>query len=239
MTDTRGDDVVGFCRRMYPRLVGSLALQCGDAELAKEVAQEALTRAWQRWARVSRNDSPEAWVFRVAFNLSTSRFRRATREKRAFAQVASLPPVRDADETDRIAIRAAVAGLPPRQRTALVLATASPLQVGVGSVRPPSGYRLQASHYDTASDAVDIRLSGPNDVVCSVTSKYTGVASPNFGSLVPESLENDGAQRTWHRSPQGAEWGTAPTTSDSFVIECTDPSAARALAASASFKNGS
>jgi hypothetical protein len=95
---------------------------------------------------------------------------------------------------------------------------------------------LQASHYDTASDAVDIRLSGPSDAVCSVTSKYTGTASPKFGSLVPESLENDGTQRTWHRNPQGTEWGTAPTTSDSFVIVCSNPSAARDLAASASFK---
>lgn len=120
-----------------------------------------------------------------------------------------------------------------------LVATASPLQIGVGSVRPPSGYRLHASHYDAASDAVDIQLAGPNDAVCSVTSKYTGTASPTFGSLVPESLENDGTQRTWHRSPQGTEWATAPTTSDSFVVVCSDPAAARALAASASFKNGS
>jgi hypothetical protein len=122
---------------------------------------------------------------------------------------------------------------------ARLAAAASPLQIGVGSVRPPSGYRLQASHYDAASDAVDIQLSGPNGAVCSVTSKYTGTASPNFAPLVPESLENDGAHRTWYRSPQGTEWGTAPTTSDSFVVECTDPTAARALAESASFKNGS
>src|ERR1700693_758650 len=120
MTDTRGDDVVGFCTRMYPRLVGSLALQCGDSEIAKEVAQEALTRAWQHWPRVSRYDSPEAWVFRVAFNLSTSRLRRVTREKRALTEAASRPESGIADETDRIAVRAAVLALPPRQRAALV-----------------------------------------------------------------------------------------------------------------------
>jgi RNA polymerase sigma-70 factor (ECF subfamily) len=106
---------------MYPRLVGALALQCGDAELAKEVAQEALTRAWQHWPRVSRYDSPEAWVFRVALNVSASRFRRTKRERRAFAEVASRPEPGRVDETDRIAIREAVLTLPPRQRTALVL----------------------------------------------------------------------------------------------------------------------
>src|SRR5258706_16322206 len=121
MTARRGVTLVEFCERMYPRLVGALALQFGDAEVAKEVAQEALTRAWQHWPRVSGYDSPEAWVFRVALNLSTSRFRRATRERQVLAQVAALPPAGVADETDRIAIRAAVLALPPRQRSALVL----------------------------------------------------------------------------------------------------------------------
>jgi RNA polymerase sigma-70 factor (ECF subfamily) len=121
MTARRGVTLVAFCERMYPRLVGALTLQCGDTELAKEVAQEALTRAWQHWPRVSGYESPEAWVFRVALNLSASRFRRATRERRALAQAASLPPAGVADETDRMAIRAAVSALPPRQRAALVL----------------------------------------------------------------------------------------------------------------------
>jgi RNA polymerase sigma-70 factor (sigma-E family) len=121
MTAQRDAALVAFCERMYPRLVGTLALQCGDAEVAQEIAQEALTRAWQHWPRVSRYDSPEAWVFRVALNLSTSRFRRATRERRALVEVAAIPEAGGADATDRIAIRAAVLSLPPRQRAALVL----------------------------------------------------------------------------------------------------------------------
>ena len=173
MTDTRGDDVVGFCTRMYPRLVGSLALQCGDSELAKEVAQEALTRAWQRWARVSRYDSPEAWVFRVAFNLTTSRFRRATREKQAFAQVATLPPDRDADETDRIAIRAAVSSLPPRQRTALVLRFFADMPVA----------------------EVAVVMECAPGTVKSLTSKGLETMRARLGTQIEEKAEHDGYPR--------------------------------------------
>jgi hypothetical protein len=160
-----------------------------------------------------------------------------------FGTIATTRPAFDAQRADEVmyvfGVRSNGSSVLVTIDAARLVATASPLQIGVGSVRPPSGYRLQASHYDAASDAVDIQLSGPNDAVCSVTSKYTGNAPPSFGSLVPESLENDGTQRTWHRSPQGTKWRTAPTTSDSFVVECSDPSAARALAASASFKNES
>ena len=173
MTDTRGDDVVGFCTRMYPRLVGSLALQCGDPELAKEVAQEALTRAWQRWARVSRYDSPDAWVFRVAFNLSTSRFRRATRERRAFAEIATLPPDRGADETDRIAIRAAVSSLPPRQRTALVLRFFADMPV---------------------ADVAVVMQCAPGTVK-SLTSKALQSLRARLGTQIEEKAEHDGYPR--------------------------------------------
>jgi RNA polymerase sigma-70 factor (sigma-E family) len=109
-----------FCRELHPRLVGALALHCGDRDVAAELAQETLARVWERWSTVERMDSPEAWAFRVAFNLAASRFRRGAAERRARAR---LGPVDDhaPDEADALAVRAAVASLPPRQRSALVL----------------------------------------------------------------------------------------------------------------------
>ena len=114
--------LVALCRRIYPDLVGALTLHCGDAGVAEEVAQEALVRAWLRWAEVSRMDAPAAWVYRVAFNLTTSRFRRHAAERRAHRKLTSTVRTdTPADDADRIAVRAAVATLPERQRMALVL----------------------------------------------------------------------------------------------------------------------
>lgn len=110
-----------LCRRVHPRLVKSLALFCGDASGAEELAQEALVRAWDRWPAVSQMANPEGWVFRVAFNLATSRARRRAVEARALAAAASAPPPGAPDVDDALAVRSAVAALPPRERAAIVL----------------------------------------------------------------------------------------------------------------------
>ena len=57
-------DPGAFCQEIRGRLVGTLTLYCSDREVAEELAQEALTRTWQRWARVGRMDAPEAYTTR-------------------------------------------------------------------------------------------------------------------------------------------------------------------------------
>jgi hypothetical protein len=47
-----------FVREVRHPLAGSLALYCGDAAVAEELAQEALAKAWLRWGRL---DDPKAW----------------------------------------------------------------------------------------------------------------------------------------------------------------------------------
>jgi DNA-directed RNA polymerase specialized sigma24 family protein len=76
-----------FCRELWPRLAASMAYLTGDIGAGEDIAQEALIRAWARWARVSRLDSPEAWTYRVAVNLARSRHRRTQAEQRALARV--------------------------------------------------------------------------------------------------------------------------------------------------------
>jgi RNA polymerase sigma-70 factor (ECF subfamily) len=109
-----------FCREQWGRLVGSLQLYVGDRELAEELAQETLVRAVQHWEDVAQADSPSAWAHRVAFNLAKSQFRRrlAQRRARSRAGVIALP---EPDLASAVAVRAAVAGLPEAQRSALVL----------------------------------------------------------------------------------------------------------------------
>ena len=111
-----------FCRAIHPRLVGSLRLYLGDTESARELAQDALVRVIERWPQVRDMDHPEAWTYRVAFNLARSRMRRTMAESRARRR-ADRPPASSwgVDVADVLAIRAAIHELPPRQRQAIVL----------------------------------------------------------------------------------------------------------------------
>lgn len=110
-----------FCRRVHPKLVGSLWLQCGDHELAEEVAQEAFARVWERWNSVSQMGHPDSWAFRVGFNLLSSQFRRRTAERRAIQRRGSQPARGEPDAAEALTVRRAVAELPPRERAAIVL----------------------------------------------------------------------------------------------------------------------
>ncbi|MBA2280892.1 MAG: sigma-70 family RNA polymerase sigma factor [Acidimicrobiia bacterium] len=121
MDDPGRDGCIEFCRRERPRLVGSLALYLGDAGVAEELAQEALVRVWERWDRVALMERPDAWLHRTALNLARSWFQRRAAERRAHQRAgapaeSSLLP----DTPAAVAVRAAVAGLAPRQRAAVV-----------------------------------------------------------------------------------------------------------------------
>jgi RNA polymerase sigma-70 factor (ECF subfamily) len=121
MSDGADDEAEAFCRGLYPRLAGALTLHCGDPGVGEELAQEALLRVWQRWSSVRAMASPEGWAFRVGFNLSTSRFRRVLAERRANQRLGVRTEVLSPLHDDLLAVRAAVAELPPRQRAAVVL----------------------------------------------------------------------------------------------------------------------
>src|SRR5260221_3736993 len=111
MPDDAAEELTKLCERIHPRLVGALTLHCGDPDTAADVAQEALARAWERWDRVRATDAPEAWVFRVAFNLTASRFRSRRRERQALDRLTNHPPaIIRADATDRLAVRQAGLG---------------------------------------------------------------------------------------------------------------------------------
>lgn len=155
-------DVSAFCRELHPRLVGALALHCGDRDVAQELAQETLARVWERWSTVERLDSPEAWAFRVGFNLAASRFRRRAAERRARAR---FGPVDDhvADVADAVAVRAAVALLPPRQRAAVVLRYFADLPVdetaAVMGCAPGTVKSLTSQAIATLRDRFEVEVS--------------------------------------------------------------------------------
>ncbi len=54
----------------------TLAVILGDSDLASEATDEAMTRAYERWHRVSRIENPSGWTYRVALNWAKRQMRR-------------------------------------------------------------------------------------------------------------------------------------------------------------------
>lgn len=129
MTDNI-DDFEQWYQAIHPRLCTSLALAFGNTELAQDSADEAITRALERWDRVSAMESTSAWVYKVAFNDARRRLRRTAIEKRLL-QTRRAEQVRPpAGELWLI-----VGELPERQRQAVVLRHVGQLQENeIGSV---------------------------------------------------------------------------------------------------------
>jgi RNA polymerase sigma-70 factor (ECF subfamily) len=109
-------DFETWYRREHPRLVTLLAASTGDAPLARDAADEAVARAFERWHRVSRMASPAGWTYRVALNLVRRRARRRALEHRILRRI--RPDVVPGPTGELWLL---VADLPPRQRTAVLL----------------------------------------------------------------------------------------------------------------------
>lgn len=116
------DELTAFCAEQLPRLVGLLALHTGDRLVAEDLAHDVLLAVCEKWSRIQAMERREAYVRRIAVNLAASRWRQRSAARRAAARRGPDARVHsDPDGADAAAVRQAVAGLPRRQRTALVL----------------------------------------------------------------------------------------------------------------------
>jgi len=69
-----------FYAAEHESIARALAVTLGDPELASDATNEAMTRAYKRWSKISSYDKPAAWVYRVGLNWSRSFLRRRRRE---------------------------------------------------------------------------------------------------------------------------------------------------------------
>lgn len=79
----RPDDFEAFYRANIDRVYRALAVTLRRDDLAQEAADEAMARAYARWATVRGLDNPAGWVFRVGLNWATSWWRKLRRERPA------------------------------------------------------------------------------------------------------------------------------------------------------------
>jgi RNA polymerase sigma factor (sigma-70 family) len=104
------------------RLVRVLTLALAEPDLAKDSADEAFARAYERWPRVSAMESPTGWAYKVALNYGRRRLLRRRVERALLVR-------HTRDRSARVApsgrpdmdLWSIVSSLPPRQRTAIVL----------------------------------------------------------------------------------------------------------------------
>jgi RNA polymerase sigma-70 factor (ECF subfamily) len=130
----RAGDVAAFeqLSAVYAdRLFMLLLRLLGDAGEAEDVAQEVMLRAWQGITRFQGRSSYFTWLYRIAVNEANRALdRRARRPPGGPIGASELDlPTSSADDPShraesselRLALREALAQLPPAQRTAIVL----------------------------------------------------------------------------------------------------------------------
>jgi RNA polymerase sigma-70 factor (ECF subfamily) len=156
----------------YAAHFGALVVQVhagiGNLTEAQDVVQEAFCRAWGRWEQLAGYDDPVAWVRRVAWNVAISRWRRSRTARRYLRRQRVEHAAGPGPE--RVALDAALARLPTRQRRAVVLyylADLTTAEIAADCGVPESTvrswlYRARAALLDQLSDPAEEVRRGPD-----------------------------------------------------------------------------
>ncbi|BCY10856.1 SigE family RNA polymerase sigma factor [Actinoplanes sp. L3-i22] len=151
--DERDQEFAGFVGEHRGRMLHTARLlTAGDAHLAEDLVQTALTKLYVSWAAFRRAGSPDAYVRRALFNALLDEKRRVWRRfERPFAEVPDQPGTPSADDGDPELARA-LGELPPRMRAAIVFRfvhdmdvadTARALGCSVGTVKSQTARALE------------------------------------------------------------------------------------------------
>jgi RNA polymerase sigma-70 factor (sigma-E family) len=155
VTERGGVDDDGFrefVTARYANLLRTAYLLTGDRDTADDLLQSALLKAMGRWRRV---DDPQAYLYRIMVNHQISGWRRPWRRREWLTDsVPDRPAVPDTAElvADRAQLLSALATLPPRMRSVLVLRywadlseaqTAELLGCSVGTVKSQASRGLE------------------------------------------------------------------------------------------------
>jgi RNA polymerase sigma-70 factor (sigma-E family) len=118
----RDDEFAAYYTARGGTLRNTAYLLCGDWHLAHDLAQTALIKLYLAWPRVNRQSSLDAYARQVLVRVFLDERRRPWRRERTGADAAVFDrPAPDPAVAERMAVRAALAEVPPRQRAVLVL----------------------------------------------------------------------------------------------------------------------
>lgn len=136
-----GGPIEPWLGSMRPRLVRLSLRFLNHAADAEEVAQEALTLAWQHEATLKDPTRRDAWVYRTTINLSLNRRRRRRPAGPLDSGICDTGSDGASAERSELTarIRAAMLELPDKQNAALVLR------------------EIEGLHYDTIAGILEMR----------------------------------------------------------------------------------
>jgi RNA polymerase sigma-70 factor (sigma-E family) len=140
-----GHDFDRFVAEGTDGLLRTAYLIVGDLHEAEDLVQETLFKVARRWPKVSRMDYPAAYARRILVNLALRGSPKRSRRRTELSETCPGDPAAPAAPLDRHdELHAALAALPPRQRTVLVLRyfldlpeaeVAAALQCSLGTVK--------------------------------------------------------------------------------------------------------
>ncbi|MDO9455957.1 SigE family RNA polymerase sigma factor [Nocardioides sp.] len=141
----RDEEFTAYVAERRAHLYRTAYLLCaGDGHRAEDVVQQALTKLYAAWPRVSRLDSIDAYARRVVVNAHLDDVRRPWRRERPVATTLERPATSGLSVEDADALWSALRGLAPGQRRVVVLRhylglsveeTAADLGVSAGTVK--------------------------------------------------------------------------------------------------------
>ncbi|MDH6121916.1 SigE family RNA polymerase sigma factor [Kitasatospora sp. GAS204B] len=119
----RDAEFIEFASTRATWLRGVAYLLCADWHRADDLVQETITKLYVHWPRLARVENMDGYARKALVNTFLSEQRSPWERWRARWQAQELPdaPVFAPDLDASVDLREALAALPPRQRTAVVL----------------------------------------------------------------------------------------------------------------------
>lgn len=119
---SRDEQFRDFVLSARARLVRTATLlTAGDAHLAEDLVQLTLTRVYLAWPRIRRTDGPDAYARRVLVNAAIDERRRPFRRRESSHAEVPDTSIELPEGPELGPLHAALAGLPPGMRAAVVL----------------------------------------------------------------------------------------------------------------------
>ena len=84
-----------FYTATYESVARALSITLGDVGWGQEAADEAMTRAYDRWSDVSTYSNPAGWVYRVGLNWARSWHKKLRRKLPTTGEPVALPKTSD------------------------------------------------------------------------------------------------------------------------------------------------
>ena len=115
------EEFTAYAAASAARLRRTAYLLCGDWQHAEDELQVALVKLYLSWNRVRARGALDAFVRKTLVRGLVDEHRRPWRRERVQATLADRPMPEPLPVEDRLAVRDALALVPPRQRAVLVL----------------------------------------------------------------------------------------------------------------------